>query len=67
MCEQGTISPWFEGDGDSRFYAAPGEREVVQVIDLNGRRALINHNVPDDISPEVSQQIQSMVTSIEIG
>ncbi len=67
MCEQGTISPWFEGDGDSRFYAAPGEREVVRVIDLNGGRALINHNVPDDISPEVSQQIQSMVTSIEIG
>ena len=35
-------SAWFEADGDSRFYAAPGETETVWIVDLDGRRALLN-------------------------
>ena len=41
-CDEGPVSPWFEADGDSRFYAAPGETETVWIVDLDGRRAVLN-------------------------
>ncbi len=66
-CDEGTVSPWFEADGDSRFYAAPGETETVWIVDVDGRRAVLNAGSVVDVTPATRAQLDEMLASIRIG
>ena len=66
-CDEGTVSPWFEADGDSRFYAAPGETETVWIVDLDGRRAVLNAGSVVEVPPATRAQLDEMLASIRIG
>ena len=66
-CDAGVVSPWFEADGDSRFYAAPGESEIVWILDLDGRRALVNVGSVVEMTPVTRAQLDEMLASIRIG
>jgi hypothetical protein len=66
-CDEGTVSPWFEADGDSRFYAAPGETETVWIVDLDGHRAVLNAGSVVDVAPATRAQLDDMLASIRIG
>jgi hypothetical protein len=66
-CTDGTVSPWFEADGDSRFYTAPGEREMLRIVDLGVDAALINYRVPSDVSAATAGDVEAMLASIRVG
>ena len=66
-CDEGTVSPWFEADGDSRFYAAPGETETVWIVDLDGHRAVLNAGSVVEVTPATRAQLDEMLASIRIG
>jgi hypothetical protein len=66
-CDEGLVSPWFEADGDSRFYAGPDETETVWIVDLAGRRALINAGSVVNMTPDIRAQLDEMLTSIRVG
>ena len=66
-CDEGLVSPWFEADGDSRFYAAPGETETVWVVDLDGRRAVLSTGSVVEMAPATRSQLNEMLASIRIG
>ena len=61
------VSPWFEADGDSRFYAAPGETETVWIVDLDGHRAVLNAGSVVEVAPATRAQLDEMLASIRIG
>jgi hypothetical protein len=66
-CDGGVVSPWFEADGDSRFYAAPGETETVWIVDLHGRRALLNAGSVAEMAPATRMQLDKILASIRLG
>jgi hypothetical protein len=66
-CDEGIVSPWFEADGDSRFYRTPTELETVWVVDLDGHRALVSAGSVVDMTPATRSQLDEMLASIRIG
>ena len=62
-CDEGTISPWFEADGDSRFYASPAETETVWVLDVDGHRAVITAGSVLGMTPTTRSQLDDILTS----
>jgi Rieske Fe-S protein len=65
-CDEGIVSPWFEADGDTRFYTAPGETETVWIVDLDGHRALLAAGSVVEMTPATRTQLDEMLASIRI-
>jgi hypothetical protein len=66
-CDDGVVSPWFESDGDARFYVQPSETETLWIIDIDGRRAVINVGSVIQMTPATRAQLDEMLASIRIG
>jgi hypothetical protein len=66
-CDDGVVSAWVETDGSARFYNGPSETETLRIIDIDGRRAVINVGSLVPMTPAVRDQLDEMLASIRIG
>lgn len=67
QCFQGLLQSWIEPLSDAFYgYAAPGHVEEFWILDVDGRRLMIEANWFEDSPPEHLAEMRSVLDSIEI-
>jgi hypothetical protein len=65
-CNSGQVHSWIDPDGNSRYYAGPGQVEQFWIVDVDGTRLVIEGSFFPDAPPANLTDLEKIVESIEI-
>jgi hypothetical protein len=64
-CPAGTYCMWYDTSGDFRWATALGQTNRVWIVDVDGASLWIEAETYKGASPELEQEIQAMIDSIQ--
>lgn len=65
-CDRGEYHSWKDADGGEQYNQGPGQHDLLQILDVNGRTLVIKESFYPDNTPADRAELQAIVKSIKI-